>query len=102
MLRSFGGKAAKKFSAVLAVMGACMLPVIHISVNKWRGQHPTVIGSKGGGLTPEMTTTLFVCIATFSFLFISLLMRRYQLEKNQRKLRELKEQFYVIKEDMKQ
>ena len=44
-----GGEAEKKFSAALAVMGSAIMPIIHYSVQLWRGQHPTVITRRGGG-----------------------------------------------------
>ena len=52
VLRAFAGdgEGERKFAAALGVIGAANLPIIHFSVQKWAGQHPTVITSKGGGL----------------------------------------------------
>ena len=84
-LRSFGaaGEVEKRFAAGLAVLGILDLPIIHYSVQRWRGQHPTVITNKGGGLHPDMTTTLLISLATFTLLVILLLWTRARLE-NQR------------------
>ena len=49
VLRSFAGDgdAERKFAAALGVLGAANLPIIHYSVQKWGGNHPTVISSGG-------------------------------------------------------
>jgi len=81
----------RKFAAALSILGACVVPIIHISVQKWRGQHPTVIGSKGGGLDPEMMLPFAMSLAAFSLLFAVLFWRRYGLERGRRLLRDLEE-----------
>jgi heme exporter protein C len=77
----------KRFSAALSVVGAALIPLVHISVYKWRGQHPTVL--RGGGLATEMMVTLMVCMTAFTIVFIVTLRRRYQLEKLRRREKEL-------------
>jgi heme exporter protein C len=57
ILRAFGGDGTgeRRFAAALSVLGAANLPIIHYSVQKWGGQHPTVISGSGGGLKhPDM------------------------------------------------
>src|SRR5260370_24300339 len=51
VLRSFAGDGSgeRRFAAALGVLGAANLPIIHFSVQKWGGQHPTVITGPGGG-----------------------------------------------------
>lgn len=71
MLRAFagGGHAERKFAAALGVLGTVNLPIIHYSVKKWGGNHPTVITSGGGGLGhPDMKYAL-----TMGFLAMTLL-----------------------------
>lgn len=71
VLRAFtgGGEAERKFAAALGVLGTINLPIIHYSVQKWGGNHPTVIGRGGGGLrSSEMSHAL-----TFGFLAMTLL-----------------------------
>ncbi len=85
------GEVEKKFAAALAILGACIMPLIHISVYKWRGQHPTVITSSGGGLAPEMKTALMTSFAAFSLLVAALISRRYSLESKRRRLSQLEE-----------
>ncbi len=85
LLRSLSsGETERRFASALAILGACIVPIIHISVNKWRGQHPTVI--RNGGLAPEMAQALIVSIVSFTGLYILLFIRRYQLEKSRRQL----------------
>ena len=85
------GDVERRFAAALAILGACVVPIIHLSVQKWRGQHPTVIGAKGGGLAPEMKLPFAVAMIAFTILFAALLWRRYSLEKNRRRLEHLEE-----------
>ena len=70
VLRGFGGEgeAEKKFAAALGILGAGVLPIIHYSVQKWSGQHPTVITAKGGGLDPKMYPALWLSFAAFTVL----------------------------------
>jgi heme exporter protein C len=76
ILRAFGGDAAgeRRFAAALSVLGAANLPIIHYSVQKWGGQHPTVISGSGGGLRhPDMVMALiggFVCFTLMAGLML--------------------------------
>lgn len=81
-LRSFGvaGEAEKRFAAGLALVGIADLPVIHYSVQRWRGQHPTVISGRGGGLEPDMLVALGWNFAAFTLLVGLLLWLRASLE----------------------
>jgi heme exporter protein C len=86
VLRSFmtqRDKAARS-SAVLAIFGLVDIPVIHYSVRLWRGLHPdpVVMSSRGfgAGLPPEFLTALFVSLATFTLLFVLLVVVRYRIE----------------------
>ncbi|MFO0647830.1 MAG: cytochrome c biogenesis protein CcsA [Polyangiales bacterium] len=84
------GEAEKKFASALAVMGACVMPVIHFSVQLWRGQHPTVITSRGGGLAPEMGQTLGVSFVAFTLLAAALLYLRARIALGEARLAELR------------
>ena len=78
-----------RFAAALAVLAAVDLPIIHLAVRKWRGNHPTVIGRDGGGITPEMAVTLGAGLAAFTILALVLLRLRYRLELARRELARL-------------
>ncbi len=84
------GEAEKKFSAALAVMGACVMPVIHFSVQLWRGQHPTVITSRGGGLAPEMGQTLGLSFVAFTLVAAALLWLRTRIALGEARVVELR------------
>ncbi len=83
-LRSFlgdAGEAEKRFSAALAVVGVMLIPVIHYSVTRWRGQHPTVITKQGGGLDPGMVPGLVASFVLFTLLAATLIWIRAALER---------------------
>ena len=77
-LRSMGevGDTEKRFAAGLAIVGLLDLPLIHYSVQRWRGQHPTVITAKGGGLDAEMHLALWTSMAAITLLVGLLLWAR--------------------------
>lgn len=56
LLRAFAGdgEAERRFAAALGVMGTLNLPIIYYSVQKWGGNHPTVIREGGGGMHDSM------------------------------------------------
>lgn len=87
-LRSFGGagEAEKRFAAGLSLVGVLNIPVIHYSVQRWRGQHPTVITSKGGGLAPDMYPALFVSLAAFTALAALLIWTRMRIERTRQRI----------------
>ena len=83
VLRAYSGDGPgeRRFAAALGVLGAANLPIIHYSVQKWAGQHPTVITSKGGGLHhPDMKLALGLAIGSFTAFCIVLLWARVRLE----------------------
>jgi heme exporter protein C len=83
VLRAFSGDgpSERKFSAALGVLGAANLPIIHYSVQKWGGQHPTVVTGKGGGLQhPDMKLAFWLGMIAFTFFAVTLLWSRVRLE----------------------
>lgn len=83
ILRSVGqiGEVEKRFAAGLAIFGLLNMPVIHYSVQRWRGTHPTVITSKGGGLHPDMVPALLFGLGTFTVMTVMLIMLRVRAER---------------------
>lgn len=79
VLRSSGGETEKRFSAALAVLGTAVMPIVHYSVQLWRGQHPTVITRRGGGLEAHMGQTLAVSFVAFTLLAAALLALRARM-----------------------
>jgi len=94
VLRAFAGdgSAERKFSAALGVLGAANLPIIHFSVQKWGGQHPTVITGKGGGLQhPDMKLALALGFLAFTMLAVLLVWARTRVELARSRLRRAEE-----------
>lgn len=73
----------KRFAAVLGIVGAVDIPLIHISVNWFRSQHPeaVVLRADGPRAAPEIVHTLLVSFLAFTLLFFALLLYRYALER---------------------
>ena len=75
------GEAEKRFASALGFLGLLLLPVIHYSVQRWRGQHPTVITRAGGGIHPDMVPALALGFALFTALVAFLVWSRYRIER---------------------
>lgn len=94
VLRAFAGdgEAERKFAAALGVLGTVNLPIIHYSVRKWGGNHPTVITQGGGGLRhPAMTHALIVGFVTMTLVAVLMLWSRARLQLAAGRLRELED-----------
>ncbi|MGH7283273.1 MAG: cytochrome c biogenesis protein CcsA, partial [Polyangiaceae bacterium] len=94
VLRGFAGdgEGERKFAAALGILGAANLPIIHFSVQKWSGEHPTVITGKGGGLHhPDMKIALALGFLSFTLFAIALLWARVRLELAKERLAMLEE-----------
>ena len=73
----------KRYAAVTAIMGALLIPFIHVSVLWFRSLHPqpVVLRTDGGPALPgDMLTLLLTSLAVFTMLFVGLFMLRYALE----------------------
>ena len=91
ILRSVGhiGEVEKRFAAGLAIFGLLDLPVIHYSVQRWRGTHPTVITSKGGGLHPDMVPALILGFILFTIIAGLLITLRARNERMRQAVEEI-------------
>ena len=70
---------ADKASAVLALVGAVNVPIIHFSVEWWSSLHQGQTVAKGA-MDPEMLIPLLINIAGFTLVFGALLLRRIRSE----------------------
>ena len=62
------------------MLGTVILPIIHYSVKKWGGIHPTVVTQGGGGLGhPDMKIALTLGFVAMTFLAVVLLWSRARL-----------------------
>ena len=91
-LRSMGnaGEVEKRFAAGLALFGVVDLPLIHYSVQRWRGVHPTVITGKGGGLESEMYWALGLSFIAFTGLAVLLIWARASAERQRAEIARLR------------
>ena len=77
----------KRFAAIVAVVGALNIPLIHVSVEMFRSLHPgpVVIKPEGPTLPADMLATLLTMWAGFIMLFLGLFTFRYAVEKLRRR-----------------
>lgn len=70
-----------RYSAVLGILGALLVPFIHVSVYLFRTMHPMPVVLRPGRptLPGDMLATLLFGFAVFTFLFAALLRYRYAL-----------------------
>lgn len=68
-----------RLSAVLGILGALLLPFIHVTVYLFRTQHPMPIVARPDGpkLPPEMLATLLLSFGAYTLLYAGLTTMRY-------------------------
>ena len=75
---------AAKYAAVLGLLGALDIPIVHYSVALWRGMHPSpVVMARegfGAGLPLDFLVALLVSLVSFTLLFVMLTATRLRLE----------------------
>ena len=69
-----------RYSAVLGILGALLIPFIHLSVYLFRTLHPLPVLMKPGApsMPHEMLITLLAAFAAFTLLYAALLRTRYR------------------------
>lgn len=74
-------EARARYSAVVGILGALLIPFIHLSVYLFRTQHPTPVVANTAGIQMPgvMVTTLFIALGAFTLLYIALVRQRMQL-----------------------
>ncbi len=82
------GERRARLAAVIGIVGAVDIPVVHFAVVWWRTLHPqpTVLGPEGPTLPTEMFTTLLVSFAAFVVLFVALLVLRMGIEESRHRV----------------
>jgi len=78
----------KRYAAVIALVGAADIPLIHLSVSQWFRDrfptlHPTPVvlnQDEGPTLDGDMLTVLLLSLLTFTLIFFGLFLLRYALE----------------------
>ena len=76
------GRQAARFAAVVGIIGALDIPIVHFSVTWWRTQHPQSVLTAPGGpaLPPEMLATFVVTLAATLCMGLVLVLVRYRIE----------------------
>lgn len=71
----------KRFAAVVGIVGALNIPLIHLSVVWFRSLHPEPVVMKpdGPSLDPAMLQALLVGLGSFTLIFFSIFLFRYGL-----------------------
>lgn len=87
LLRQYGGPGSEKLSAGVALFGMANVPFVYISVDFWRGQHPTT--NVVMTLVPGMRGPFWWCVAAFMALYLLVLAIRTRLEEQRAALEEL-------------
>ena len=69
-----------RYSAVLGILGALLIPFIHLSVYLFATLHPLPIVAKASkpSLPGEMLTTLLISLAAFTLLYVAFVTTRYR------------------------
>jgi heme exporter protein C len=82
--RRYGGPAARRLSAGLALFGAAVVPLDYLSVSIWRTIHPKA--SVVPRLGPGMRGVFWLSVLAFALLFALLMRLRIALERSRTRL----------------
>lgn len=84
MVRAYASDAEQgaRFGAVLGIIGAVDVPIIHFSVTWWRTLHPepVVLDTSGPNLPNSMLYSMLVCLLGFTLLYVYLMIQKYRIE----------------------
>jgi heme exporter protein C len=85
------GEQRARLSAVIALIGAIDIPVVHFAVSWWRSAHPdaTVLRAGGPDLPGSMFVTLAISFLALLVLFVALLALRIRLEESRSRVETL-------------
>ena len=85
-----------RYSAIIGILGALLIPFIHMSVYLFRTLHPlpvlaspeAISGLASGDparrtMTPEMLTTLLIALGAFTLLYVAFVRIRYEIAARQ-------------------
>lgn len=90
MLRQFMDESDRraKFSSAIGIIGFINVPIVFLSIQWWNNTiHPNVVQKGGGGLHPDMLTSMLVCLGVFTIIYLSLLIRRLRLINLERRIK---------------
>jgi len=96
MLRVYGGPPDQvaRYCAVLGIIAFIDVPITHYSVKWWRTMHPEVMKTEGGfgsNLDSRMLAAFGLSMGAFVLLFAMLFLLRLRLERQERRVRTLRQ-----------
>lgn len=76
------GERRARLSAVIGIIGAIDIPIVHFAVTWWNSAHPpaTVLRPGGPDLPGSMLLTLMVSLVAFTVVFAAMLVTRMSLD----------------------
>jgi heme exporter protein C len=87
---------AARISAVYGIIGFVDVPIVYLSIRLWRTMHPgyvMIMGGESSGLDPRMFQVLMLSLAAFTFLFLTLLLIRVDIEKLTKSIDQIRKNF---------
>jgi heme exporter protein C len=87
LARRYGGAGGRRLAAAMALFAAADVPLVYLSVNLWRGLHPST--KTVSSLAPGMRLPFFFSLTIFSALWGVLLALRMRVERAQARLVDL-------------
>lgn len=90
LVRSYAGEESRgaRFASVIGIIGFINVPIVYLSVNLWRTQHPPELVSD---LRGAMLLTLLVSIAAFTALYVLLVFHDTSIKNLTAKVRHLRQ-----------
>lgn len=88
-----------KLSAVFGIIGCLNVPIVFMAIRWWNSKlHPILFGEgpaeQGGGLAPEMLTTMLFTIFTITILYLYLMRKGVAIERMRLVIQRRKEKIY--------
>jgi heme exporter protein C len=87
LLRFYTGRGANsaRTAAVLGIVGFVDVPIVYYAATWWRSLHPSLVVGPGGNgdIAPQMVVALMISLATFTLLYVFLLVQKYRVERLQ-------------------
>lgn len=87
---------AARISAVYGIIGFIDVPIVYLSIRLWRTLHPAhvmIMVSEKSGLDPRMFQTLMLSLVAFTWLFLTLLLIRVDIEKMKQSIDQIRTNF---------
>ncbi len=91
-----------RISAVLGIIGACMVPFVYMSTRWFETQHPqpVIAGDADSGIrSPHMLYALYLALAAFTLLYIMLWQRGRELFRAEHRIKNIKASLNLMEDE---